>query len=787
MTASRKSLWAASAPAPTRVVRAVAFCCIAATVSLWFWDRIRTDQPSGLWTAVLASICAYLALEIGGLRKSPPAQNPDDSHAGNRGQKNATTPFNRKEDLQLIATLTPSAMALSDPQARITWINSALENATGYGFDEVKGQVLSDLLCGPNTDPKALEDIRESIRSGNSFSTELLLYKKNHKEHWARLDGSRIGAELSPSSHGFIWTLTNLSARKKAEEELQRTQERFRLALAGSKDAIWDWDLTTGHIHFSERWKELLDCVEQNVRPEPEEWFRRITPRDLPRFKSALEDHISGRTDHLEFEMEMRRTDGDSRLVLCRAAAIRDENHRATRIAGSLADITELKIAEADLRRAALHDRLTGLCNRALLVDRIEQSLARANREPDYGFAILFFDFDHFKVVNDSLGHRVGDALLVRIARRLRQEIRQNDTAARLGGDEFVVLIDDTHGLNDAQEKAKSFLEILARPHSIEGKEVVSTASIGLVSSEMGYRSADDMLRDADSALYQAKANGRAQFCVFDAKMHRSAIERLRTESELRLACEAQQFTLVYQPVVDLRSGQVDGFEALVRWEHPTRGRLAPDQFIGIAEETGLIVALGDWVLQEAARQLQEWRRERPSDRPVTVNVNLSRRQIGAPKLLSNLRSLIQHYAIEPGTLKLEITETTVMDERSNAVPILEKIQALGIPIAMDDFGTGHSSLAFLHRFPIDILKIDKSFIRELDRKPEPTAMIGAILTLARDLSIDVVAEGIETEAQLAQLHRMGCDYGQGYLFAKPLEAKEVIPFMNGSRDWKAA
>ena len=787
MNASRKSLWAASAPAPTWVLRAAAFSCLAATCSVWFWDRIRMAQPTGLWTAALASICAYLALEIRRLRKSPPAQNPDISHVGHGGQKNSTTPFGCPQDMQLIATLTPSAMALSDPQARITWINSALETATGYDFGEIEGQVLSDLLCGPKTELKALEDIRDSIQSGTSFSTELLLYTKNHKEHWARLDGRRIGSELSTSTQGFIWTLTNLAARKKTEEELQRTQERFRLALAGSRDAIWDWDLTTGHIHFSERWKELLDCVEQNVRPEPEEWFRRITPRDLPRFKSALEDHISGRTDHLEFEMEMRRTDGDTRLVLCRAAAIRDEDHRATRIAGSLADITELKMAEADLRRAALHDRLTGLCNRTLLVDRIEQSLARAHRDPDYGFAILFFDFDHFKVVNDSLGHRVGDDLLVRIARRLRREIRQNDTAARLGGDEFVVLIDDTNGLNDVQKKAKNFLEILARPHSIDGKEVVSTASIGLVSSEMKYTSADDMLRDADSALYQAKANGRAQSCVFDTEMHRSAIERLRTESELRLACEAQQFTLVYQPVIDLRSGQVDGFEALVRWEHPSRGRLAPDQFIGIAEETGLIVALGDWVLQEAARQLQEWRREKPSNRSLAVNVNLSRRQIGAPKLLSNLRSLIESHAIEPGTLKLEITETTVMDERSNAVPILEKIQALGIPIAMDDFGTGHSSLAFLHRFPIDILKIDKSFIRELDRKPEPTAMIGAILTLARDLCIDVVAEGIETDEQLAQLNTMGCDYGQGYLFAKPLEAKEVIPFLAASGHWKAA
>ncbi|MDG2049443.1 MAG: EAL domain-containing protein [Myxococcota bacterium] len=693
-------------------------------------------------------------------------------------------PNHEWERLKLVADTTPSGIATTDLEGRFEWVNQAFEQATGYAFESLRGQRPGDLLYGAETDPQTLAYIDEQLACGQAFETELLFYPQHNRPFWARIRVGPICSSSEPNPSGSIWTLTNVNSERETEAELRRTQERFRLALAGSRDAIWDWDLLTNHIHYSERWKELLGCVDQNVRNEPEEWFRRIVPRDLSRFKAALEDHVEGRTDHLEFEMEMRRADGDTRLVLCRAAAVRDAHHRATRIAGSLADITDLKMAEADLRRAALHDRLTGLPNRALLVDRIRQALVRSRRDAQYNFALLFFDFDRFKVVNDSLGHRVGDALLVSIARRLRQETRPTDTASRFGGDEFVVLLDQTGGLEEVERTASRFLDVFSEPHEIEGKEVVSTASIGLVSSEMGYTSPDAMLRDADSALYQAKASGRARYCVFDTHMHNSALERLRVESELRVACESNQFQLLYQPVVNLRTGEVDGFEALVRWDHPKKGRLSPDEFIAVAEETGLIIPLGDWVMREAAAQLQQWRLTLPTAQDLFVNVNLSRRQLTHPNLLQDLQEIITDFSIPPGHLKLEITETTVMDERYDTIAVLEKIQALGIPIAMDDFGTGHSSLAFLHRFPIDLLKIDKSFVCNMENNRQPTALVQAIVTLARHLDIPVVAEGIETAGQLEQLQAMQCEYGQGYLFAKPMEAQEITSFLAQNPNW---
>ena len=688
------------------------------------------------------------------------------------------------ERLKLVADTTPSGIATTDLEGCFEWINQAFEQTTGYALETLRGARPSELLYGSETDPQTVGYMQEQMTNGQAFESELLLYDQSGQPFWARIRVGPICSPSEPQPSGWIWTLTNVNAERQAAAELRRTQERFRLALAGSRDAIWDWDLLTGHIHYSERWKELLGCVDQNVRNEPEEWFRRIVPRDLSRFKAALEDHVEGRTDHLEFEMEMRRADGDTRLVLCRAAAVRDARNRATRIAGSLADITDLKMAEADLRRAALHDRLTGLPNRALLVDRIRQALVRSRRDAQYNFALLFFDFDRFKVVNDSLGHRVGDALLVSIARRFRQETRPTDTASRFGGDEFVVLLDQTGGLEEVERTASRFLDVFSEPHEIEGKEVVSTASIGLVSSEMGYTSPDAMLRDADSALYQAKASGRARYCVFDTHMHNSALERLQVESELRVACESNQFQLVYQPVVNLRTGEVDGFEALVRWDHPEKGRLGPDEFIAVAEETGLIIPLGDWVIREAAAQLQQWRLTLPSAQDLCVNVNLSRRQLTHPGLIQDLQEIISDFSIPPGHLKLEITETTVMDERYDTIAVLEKIQALGIPIAMDDFGTGHSSLAFLHRFPVDLLKIDKSFVWNMENNRQPTALVQAIVTLARHLDIPVVAEGIETAGQLEQLQAMQCEYGQGYLFAKPMEAQEITSFLAQNPNW---
>jgi len=559
--------------------------------------------------------------------------------------------------------------------------------------------------------------------------------------------------------------------------EAQQSQERFELAVQGSMDGIWDWNLARNEVYYAPRWWELLGVDPENVSSSPDEWFSRIASGDLPAFHSRLQQHIEGKTDRFDMELQMLHTNGEPRWMLCRAAAIRNAHGKAVRLAGSLADITDLKQAQDNLHRLAHHDRLTGLPNRDLFMQRLERTMARTRRERGREFAVLFFDFDRFKVVNDSLGHSLGDALLVAIADRFQAEIRDVDTAARFGGDEFVVLLDRVEGVEGAKAACERFLEVFERPHYLQGHEVVSTASIGLVVAGSDYESADAVLRDADAAMYQAKTAGKAQYRVFDSVMHAEAIQRLHLEQDLRNADPEREFELHFQPIVAIGTCEIAGFEALVRWQHPTLGLVSPDRFIPIAEETGLIVELGEWVLREACRQVVEWRAEF-SDRKLFMNVNVSRKQLVYPSFLGALKHIWDEFDLRPGDVKLEITETTVMDARHDMVPKMEGIRDLGFQLSMDDFGTGYSSLSCLSQFPIDVLKIDRSFIENLEQSHEFTAVVEAIVTLAQHLSLEVVAEGIETAEQLAQLEVMDCDFAQGFLFSRPVVAEEAADLL---------
>jgi diguanylate cyclase (GGDEF)-like protein/PAS domain S-box-containing protein len=452
-------------------------------------------------------------------------------------------------------------------------------------------------------------------------------------------------------------------------------------------------------------------------------------------------------------------------------------------------DITEHKAFERELQRMAFHDALTNLPNRALFSDRLEHALARADRS-SRSVAVLFLDLDNFKVVNDSLGHEVGDRLLVTVAERLQNCLRPGDTAARLGGDEFTVLLEDLDEADDdAVRVAQRIAEALRVPVSLEGHLVSPTASIGLAFRVGQDVSAEALLRSADLAMYRAKALGKARFEVFDASMDKGAMDRLELEADLRQAIEHSEFRVVYQPVLALATGVITGFEALVRWQHPRLGLVSPDVFIPLAEETGLVVQIGEWVLEAACRQACAWQAEFPSQPPLSMSVNLSARQFQHGGLLDDITRVLSRTQMDPHSLKLEITESVVMQDINASANTLHELTALGIHLVIDDFGTGYSSLSYLKRLPVDTLKIDRSFVDGLGQDAQDDAIVRSVIALAKSLNLSVTGEGIETEAQLAQLRAQGCDEGQGYYFSKPLppEAAAALLAAAGSRRIKLA
>jgi diguanylate cyclase (GGDEF)-like protein len=431
-------------------------------------------------------------------------------------------------------------------------------------------------------------------------------------------------------------------------------------------------------------------------------------------------------------------------------------------------EIAERKAAEQLLQIQAHRDALTGLANRALLMEHLTRTLARSRRQSKPTFAVLMLDIDRFKVVNDSLGHGVGDRLLVGIAERLGHCLREVDTAARLGGDEFAILLEGIGDLRDATRTAERIQRALTDPFMLEGKEVLATASIGIAMMEPRYSRAEDLLRDADAAMYRAKEEGRARCQVFDREMHTTVMAQLRLEGDLCKAVERNELVLHYQPIVSVKDGALVGFEALVRWHHPERGLVQPGEFIPIAEETGLIRPLGRWVMTEACRQLAEWNAVRPN---LSMSVNLSPHELAQRDLVEEIEDTIDRAKIDPAQLKLEITETAIMQRVSTVQPMLARLRDRGISISLDDFGTGYSCLSYLHEFPVTTLKVDRSFVQRIGTENERPAILRGIVMLARNLGIEVIAEGVETEGQLAQLRQLECEHAQGFYFSHPLDA----------------
>ena len=581
---------------------------------------------------------------------------------------------------------------------------------------------------------------------------------------------ARIGTQLS---------------HKRAQEALKESEERYALAARGSNDGLWDWNLSANVVHFSPRWKAMLGYQEAQVGDRPEEWFERIHDADRERVKQEIAAHQKGLTPHFESEHRVLHKDGSFRWMLSRGVAVHDTSGNPLRMAGSQTDITEGKVS----------DPLTGLPNRLLFIDRVGRLVKHMKRRKDHLFAVLFLDLDGFKMINDSMGHLIGDQLLLGVANRLEKCLRSTDTVARLGeaftvarlgGDEFTVLLDDIKDPGDAKRAADRMMKALASPFILGGKEVFTSVSIGIALSTSAYEQPEEMLRDADTAMYRAKALGKARYEVFDADMRASVMARLQLETDLHRALEREELRNFYQPIVALASGEIAGFEALLRWQHPTRGLLGPIEFIPVAEETGLIRELGWWNLRKACQQISEWRAGSIAHRHLSISVNLSAKQFLQPKLVEDIRNLLQELALPPEALKLEITESTVMADPSAAIEMLQQIKSLGIRLAIDDFGTGYSSLSYLHRFPLDTLKIDRSFISGMGDDGEGMEIARTILPMANNLRLDVVAEGVETLQQVALLKKLQCKYGQGYYFSKPLSAEGTAALLAGDLTWQA-
>ncbi|WOD40178.1 putative bifunctional diguanylate cyclase/phosphodiesterase [Nodosilinea sp. E11] len=570
--------------------------------------------------------------------------------------------------------------------------------------------------------------------------------------------------------------------RRQALTELKRTKELLQLAIEGSGIGIWDWQVQTGKVWTSDGCAALIGYTPSQIIPTRiDTWQRFLHPDDRVGKTIALQRHFAGETPIYECEFRLRHQLGHWVWVLDRGKVVDwDDAHRPRRMSGTYTDITNRRLAEAEHQRVAdqmlynsLHDALTQLPNRNFLLQRLDLAIQRARRHPPAQFAVLFLDLDHFKVINDSLGHLAGDEVLVVVAQKLRSLIRASDLAARLGGDEFVLLLEHVTTLQEPVELAERLLQELQAPLVVGGRQIVLNASLGIVMDLRNYEQPPEPLRDADIAMYQAKAKGRGCYVVFDESMHLQALQRLQLEQELRHAIDRAELVLYYQPIFHLATQEIQGFEALVRWQHPERGLIAPDSFIPIAEETGLIVPLDRWVLAEATRQLAQWHQRYPHRANLTVSVNFSVKDLLRTDLIDDLRHILAKTGLRGHHLNLEITESTLIEDIQAMVRLLRQLKTYGFTVTIDDFGTGYSSLSYLHQLPVDALKIDRSFVMDMEASRRNSDIVETIITLSNRLGLAAIAEGVETQAQLEHLAQLGCELGQGYWFAKPL-ATEV-------------
>jgi diguanylate cyclase (GGDEF)-like protein/PAS domain S-box-containing protein len=664
----------------------------------------------------------------------------------------------------------------------ILYISPAYEEVWGRSCESLYENPESWLgAIHPEDSLQALATLETQFRTGDEFHEEYRIVRPDGSIRWIWVRAFPI-IDAVGEVNRFVGIAEDITDRKQAEEAMRKSEEQFRLIfeMAPIGMAITTLDGKLERVNQS-----LCDALGYTKEELVSLTFAQIAHPEDREISIALEKKLL-QGQESTFQIEQRYLAKDARVVdtLLTVTIVRDEHGNCLHFNNQIVDITERKKMERQLLYDALHDSLTGLPNRALFMDRLTQQLKKSKQQENYQFAVLFLDLDRFKIVNDSVGHLVGDRLLVEFARRLESCIRPTDTVARLGGDEFTILLENIKDVAETTIVAERIYEVLTIPFQINNYELFATASIGIALSINGYEKPEDILRDADLTMYSAKEQGKARYEVFDRSMHERALNRLQVETDLRWGIERNEFLVYYQPITSLTTGKLAGFESLMRWQHPERGLILPGDFIPVAEETGLIIPLGSWLLKESCRQLKAWQVQYPLHSNLKISVNLSGKQLTDVNAIEQIDRILEETGLEGKYLKLEITESILMDNLDVATKMLLELRKRHIQLSIDDFGTGYSSLSYLHRFPVNTLKIDRSFINEMESKEENSAIVKAIVTLAHMLNMDVVAEGIENSSQLAQLKLLKCELGQGYLFSKPLSKEDVEVLMSQEMQW---
>ena len=632
----------------------------------------------------------------------------------------------------------------------------------------------------PEDSFKAIATIETQFRTGDDFEEEYRIIRPDSSICWVRVRAFPV-RDVMGKVNRFVGIAEDITKRREAEEALKKSEEQFRLTFEMAPIGM---AISTLEGKFQKVNQALCDALGYSSAELLELSFVEIShPEDWEIHRNLERKLIQ--SEETSFQLEKRFIAKNGRIVdtLLKVLLVYDANDRPLHFNNQIVDITERKSMEQQLLHDALHDALTGLPNRALFMDRLEQQLKKSQSQTNHLFAVLFLDLDRFKVVNDSVGHLVGDKLLIEIAHRLEKSIAPTDTVARLGGDEFTILLENISSKSEATLVAESIYQTLTFPFYIDGYELFSTASIGIALSSQGYEKPEDMLRDADLTMYSAKERGKARYEVFDCSMRDRALQRLELETDLRRAMERQEFEVYYQPITSLALGTLAGFEALVRWNHPTKGSIKPADFIPVCEETGSIVPLGNWLLKQACQAARNWQLKYPEHPAIKISVNLSPQQFRA-QLIEEVRIALAEANLPGKLLKLEITESVLIENLATVTEIIHSLRKQEIQFSIDDFGTGYSSLSYLHQFPVDTIKIDRSFVSQMQPNGDNAAIVKAIVTLAHMLNMDIIAEGIETTAQLAQLKLLQCEYGQGFFFSKPLSEADADAFIANSPCW---